>query len=410
MAQEKKYDIFISYRRRGGYHFAKLLYYSLTNAGYKVSFIDHGLDLLDFRLNVRDIDLELLYRIDNSNDFIVVLDKYTFSPTLCGLSRENDWLRKELSWAIEKNKNIIPIYLDGVETIPFNQLPEDVQKIKYLNGMVIPSTGFYNVFLEKLKKKFFSVSEYKYVFLSHSHYDFDKVCRLRNLLEAEGFKPLMFFLKAFEKPEYEPMLKSILMEEIDQRDRFILCRSESSRKSEWVKFEEDYVKSQNRPYEVIDLDTDEDVQLDAIKFYRRRVSNRVFISYPRTQLPLVRGLYQKLEEEGFSPWADFKDMLANTLFIKELKGANDKTAEEGYVLYLVDCDRYGEGQRRELHYALHKSALVIPVIVAGDTLPKEFVFELGRNQWLDVRHLSEIEQIEAITQALIKHNLSLNKD
>ena len=80
------------------------------------------------------------------------------------------------------------------------------------------------------------------------------------------------------------------------------------------------------------------------------------------------------------------------------------------MLYLVDGDRCGEWQRREIYYALKKSALVVPVIVAGDTLPKEFIFELGHIQWLDVRHLSEIEQIKAITQALIKHNLSLNKD
>ena len=249
-----------------------------------------------------------------------------------------------------------------------------------------------------------------YVFLSHSHYDFDKVCRLRNLLEAEGFKPLMFFLKAFEKPEYEPMLKPILMEEIDQRDRFILCRSDNSRKSEWVKFEEDYVKSQNRPYEVIDLDADEDVQIEAIKFYRRRVSGRVYISYPRTQTPLVMGLNQKLVEAGFTTWVDLDRVISSYKFQEIIIKAIDKAAEEGYVLYLIDCDRYGEGQRRELYYALKKSALVLPVIVAGDTLPKEFIFELGHIQWLDVRHLSEIEQIKAITQALINHNLSLNKD
>lgn len=80
-----------------------------------------------------------------------------------------------------------------------------------------------------------------YVFLSHSHYDFDKVCRLRNLLEAEGFKPLMFFLKAFENPKFEPMLKPILIEEIDKRELFILCRSENSEKSDWVKLEEDHI-------------------------------------------------------------------------------------------------------------------------------------------------------------------------
>lgn len=249
-----------------------------------------------------------------------------------------------------------------------------------------------------------------YVFLSHSHHDFEKVCKLRNLLEAEGFKPLMFFLKAFEKPKYEPMLKPILMEEINQRDRFILCRSENSRKSEWVKFEEDYVKSQNRPYEVIDLDEDEDVQLEAIKFYRRRVSGRVFISYPRIQQPLVMGLSQKLKAEGFTPWVDYIDILPGTSFKDVIISAIDKAAEEGYVLYLVDSDNYGEGQRRELHYALDKSALVIPVVVAGDILPDIFILELGNRNWLDVRNLPKEEQIHRITQALIKHNLSLNKE
>ena len=248
-----------------------------------------------------------------------------------------------------------------------------------------------------------------YVFLSHSHYDFDKVCRLRNLLEAEGFKPLMFFLKAFENPKFEPMLKPILKEEIDKRERFILCRSENSRKSEWVRFEEEYVKSKNIPYEVIDLDADENVQLEAIQFYRRRVSDLVYISYPRSQRPLARGLSDKLRVEGFTIWFDYSSLIDDKFQEPTFK-AIDKAAEEGYMLYLVDGNRYGKWQRRELHHALRKSALVIPVIVAGETLPDEFILELGRIQWLDVRHLSAIEQIEAITQALIDHNLSLNKD
>ena len=246
-----------------------------------------------------------------------------------------------------------------------------------------------------------------YVFLSHSHYDFDKVCRLRNLLEAEGFKPLMFFLKAFENPKFEPMLKPILKEEIDKRERFILCRSENSRKSEWVRFEEDYVKSKNIPYEVIDLDADENVQLEAIQFYRRRVSGYVYISYPRSQSPLAKVLYYKLQKEGFTTGLNYS-LLIN--FQEHILKVIDKAAEEGYVLYLVDGNRYGEWQRRELHYALEKSALVIPVIVAGETLPDEFICELSHVQWIDVRNLPEDEQIHKITQALIEHNLSLNKD
>ena len=249
-----------------------------------------------------------------------------------------------------------------------------------------------------------------YVFLSHSHYDFDKVCRLRNLLEAEGFKPLMFFLKAFENPKFEPMLKPILIEEIDKRELFILCRSENSEKSDWVKFEEDHIKSKHVPYGVIDLNEDIDAQIDIIKLYRRRTSRKVFISYPRTLSPLVDGLTYALQANWFETWVDYKDIKPGEEIVKSIASAIDKAAEEGYVLYLIDCDRYGEGLRIELYYALEKSALVIPVIVAGDTLPKEFIFELAHIQWLDVRNLPEEEQIREITQALIKHNLSLNKD
>ena len=173
-----------------------------------------------------------------------------------------------------------------------------------------------------------------YVFLSHSHYDFDKVCRLRNLLEAEGFKPLMFFLKAFENPKFEPMLKPILKEEIDKRERFILCRSENSRKSEWVRFEEEYVKSKNIPYEVIDLDADENVQLEAIQFYRRRVSDLVYISYPRSQSPFARGLSHKLQVEGFTTWFDYSSLIDNKFQELTFK-AIDKAAED-FVKYISE--------------------------------------------------------------------------
>lgn len=249
-----------------------------------------------------------------------------------------------------------------------------------------------------------------YVFLSHSHYDFDKVCRLRNLLEAEGFKPLMFFLKAFENPKFEPMLKPILIEEIDKRELFILCRSENSEKSDWVKFEEDHIKSKHVPYGVIDLNEDIDAQIDIIKLYRRRTSRKVFISYPRTLSPLVDGLTDTLQANWFETWVDHKDIEPGEQILKSIASAIDKAAEEGYVLYLIDCDRYGEGQQRELMYALDKSALVIPVIVSGKRIPDMLQFLLYSKQSIDVRNLPEEEQIREITQALIKHNLSLNKD
>ena len=65
---ETKHNIFISYRRDGGYDTAKHLYDLLTRDGYSVSFdID--------TLRNGDFDVELLKRIDECTDFILVLDK-----------------------------------------------------------------------------------------------------------------------------------------------------------------------------------------------------------------------------------------------------------------------------------------------------------------------------------------------
>ena len=251
-------------------------------------------------------------------------------------------------------------------------------------------------------------TENTYVFLSHSHYDFDKVCQLRNILEAEGFKPLMFFLKAFESPKFEPMLKPILIEEIDKRELFILCRSENSEKSDWVKFEEDHIKSKHVPYAVIDLKKDLDAQIETIKLYRRRTSRKIFISYPRTIFRFVRVLNDALQANWFETWVAYKDMGIGESIIKQIPSAIDKAAEEGYVLYLIDCDRFSDWQAAELMYAFEKSALIIPVIVSGKQIPVEVMLMSDTRHFIDVRNLPEEEQLSKIIDTLINHNLSLN--
>lgn len=244
-----------------------------------------------------------------------------------------------------------------------------------------------------------------YVFLSHSHHDYDKVCRLRNLLEAEGFKPLMFFLKAFERSEFEPMLKPILQEEIDQRQRFILCRSENSKKSDWVRFEEDYIKSKQRPYEIVDLDASEDIQIESIKNYRRRTI--VFVSYPVCSWTLmpIDDLRQKLNNLGFiyTAW----ETLCNGH--DETEKAIKIAAKEGYILSLIDSDRIGNIQMYELQVILEQSARVIPVWIHGAESSPELTYIIERLNVLDVRNLSQEEQVRRIVENLVKYDLQFNK-
>ena len=66
-----RYDIFLSYRRRGGFETAKHLFDLLTRDGYSVSFdID--------TLRAGDFDTTLLRRIDQCTDFILILDREAF--------------------------------------------------------------------------------------------------------------------------------------------------------------------------------------------------------------------------------------------------------------------------------------------------------------------------------------------
>lgn len=83
----KNFDIFISYRRQGGYDTAKHLNDLLVRDGYRVSFdID--------TLRNGDFDVQLLNRIDQCEDFILIVDEKAFERTLdVNFNPQKDWLR-----------------------------------------------------------------------------------------------------------------------------------------------------------------------------------------------------------------------------------------------------------------------------------------------------------------------------
>lgn len=142
----EKYDIFISYRREGGYDTAKHLYDLLSRDGYKVSFdID--------TLRNGDFDTSLLNRIDESKDFILIIDANAFDRTLdSNFNPKNDWLRQELAYALKKDKNIIPVFLKGVSGFPDN-LPIDIRGVVKKNGPEY-NRYYFNDFYKALKNRF----------------------------------------------------------------------------------------------------------------------------------------------------------------------------------------------------------------------------------------------------------------
>lgn len=138
-----------------------------------------------------------------------------------------------------------------------------------------------------------------WVFLSHSNKDYEKVRQVRNLLEEQKFRPLMFFLHCLNDDDE---IDSLIKREIDCRTRFILCDSENARKSHWVQKEVEYIKSQNRVCETIDLSKSMDEIMSTLQDFINK--SRIFISYNREEFELAEMVYKRLSQLDFAVYID----------------------------------------------------------------------------------------------------------
>lgn len=138
-----------------------------------------------------------------------------------------------------------------------------------------------------------------WVFLSHSNKDYEKVRQVRNLLEEQSLRPLMFFLHCLNDDDE---IDSLIKREIDCRTRFILCDSENARKSHWVQKEVEYIKSKNRICETIDLSKSMDEILSDLQDFINKT--RIFISYNREEYQLANMVYERLSQYDFSVYID----------------------------------------------------------------------------------------------------------
>ena len=130
----KRYDIFISYRREDGSVAARSLYDRLKRDGYNV--------FLDVASMTRcEFDKQIKGTIEACKDFILILSKKALNET----TNQEDWVREELAYAIEKGKNIIPVFLPDFENFPQN-LPSGISAIRTINGLTYNHTYFANYY------------------------------------------------------------------------------------------------------------------------------------------------------------------------------------------------------------------------------------------------------------------------
>lgn len=123
-----KYDVFISYRRDNGFFKAQVIRDRLESIGVKCF-----LDLQE--LQAGTFDDKLLNAIRQAPNFLILLTEGAldrcFSPS--------DWVRKEITEAMDQGKNIIPIMYNGFEwPDSSSDMPEEINKLKLYQA--VPGT------------------------------------------------------------------------------------------------------------------------------------------------------------------------------------------------------------------------------------------------------------------------------
>lgn len=145
----ENYQIFISYRRDGGEALAGRIADRLGLLGYSVFYDVESMRSGTFNTQIYDA-------IEKCEDVILVLP-----PN--GLDRcvnDDDWVRKEIVYSLNSKKNIIPVMMRGFD-FP-ESLPEDISKIRFLEG-VVASGDYFDAFVNRLVSLLKSKVGYKKV-------------------------------------------------------------------------------------------------------------------------------------------------------------------------------------------------------------------------------------------------------
>lgn len=126
MPKGNTYDVFISYRRQGGAVKAELTKDELAKRGFRDSRM-----FLDTRsLTSGNYLKTILDAIAGSRNIVVIVTKDCFK----NLPTDSTWVR-EIEYAIELHKNIVPVYFDGITELKADEIPSCIQRLAFENAV-----------------------------------------------------------------------------------------------------------------------------------------------------------------------------------------------------------------------------------------------------------------------------------
>lgn len=137
--------VFISYRRKVSSFIARAIFQDLRSNGYDVFMDVENIDSGTF-------DTIILNQIEARAHFLVILTPGTLNRCV----NADDWLRKEIEHAMECERNIVPVLVNGFK---FDKkvskfLTDKLEQLPRLNGLTLPHE-YFEAGMERLRERFF---------------------------------------------------------------------------------------------------------------------------------------------------------------------------------------------------------------------------------------------------------------
>lgn len=252
-------------------------------------------------------------------------------------------------------------------------------------------------FFDNLKK-----SEGGYIFLSHSHADIEKVRKIRNSLEKDGFEPLCFYLKCLDD---DSEIEDLIKREIDAREWFVFVNSENSRNSKWVTLEREYItKTNSKKIITIDIDDEQAIENTIYKIIHNL---RIFISYSAKDSKIARRIKEKLEEKDYLVFFAPDSIPAGASYAQTISNAISEASKDGCVLLLLTPNSVNSPHiLNEIDVAFSRNGNVIPVVIGDVELSGAMKYYLHQYHFYNLpENPTDVEidrMINEIGQAIIK--------
>lgn len=237
------YDIFISYRRDGGFEMARLLYDRLQDMGLNVFF-----DLEELRSG--KFNVKLFGAIDDSSNFLLVLPP----NSLDRCKNEDDWLRIEIEYAISKRKNIVPLMMKGFEWP--SDLPETLKGLHLYNAVQM-SREYFQASIDRLLSMCVNVSAGggKKTHAEKDVREENKYFTYDNRTERRRLNTQQKLMRGFDAPAYDKVKekyeKLVVLDIGTNTGEFVMDRlgaSENLEKLIGIEFDEKAVRYSNDTY------------------------------------------------------------------------------------------------------------------------------------------------------------------